>query len=249
MNLKNHIIILTGASSGIGKKCAIDISNAGADVVLVGRNKERLDNVYSRLLPGKHLVFQNDITEYEKLEPIIEESVDRIGKISGFISCAGIESTIPLQVLTTDAYKKHFSINVIAGFELARIISKKKYINPDTASFIFISSIMSVLGEKGKIAYCSSKSALIAGVKAMALELAPKKIRVNCVSPAMVETEMARSMLAKLPENVKNDIINKHPLGIGKPEDISNVVKFLLSDQSRWITGSNLIIDGGYSCQ
>lgn len=249
MNLNKQTVVITGASSGIGKQCAIDISNAGADVVLVGRNRERLEEVYSRLSPGNHLVFQNDITEYEKIEPIIEESVNKIGKISGFVSCAGIESTIPLQVLTPDVFKKHFSINVIAGFELARIISKKKYINPDKASFIFLSSIMSVLGEKGKIAYCSSKSALIAGVKAMALELAPKNIRVNCVSPALVETEMARTMLAKLPESIRNDIINKHPLGIGKPEDISNIVIFLLSDQSRWITGSNLIIDGGYSCQ
>lgn len=249
MNLNKQTVVITGASSGIGKKCAVDISNAGANVVLIGRNKERLDEVKSRLSPGNHLVFQIDITEYEKLEPIIKESVDRIGKISGFISCAGIESTIPLQVLNPNIYQNHFSINVIAGFELARIISKKKYIKSDRASFIFLSSIMSVLGEKGKIAYCSSKSALIAGVKAMALELAPRKIRVNCVSPAMVETEMAQNMLAKLPEDIRNDIIKKHPLGIGKTEDISGLVQFLLSDQSRWITGSNLIIDGGYSCQ
>jgi len=89
---------------------------------------------------------------------------------------------------------------------------------------------------------------LLAGVKAMALELAPKKIRVNCVSPAIVETEMTQKMFKELPEDSKSELLAKHLLGFGKPSDISNLVKFLLSDQSRWITGTNLIIDGGYSC-
>jgi len=249
MNLKDSVILVTGASSGIGKQCAIDISNAGANVVLFGRNGDRLKEVYNNLSPGNHLVFQNDITEYDKLEPLIEEILLKIGKISGFVSCAGIESTVPMQVLKSEIYTEHFSINVIAGFEIARIISKKKFINPDGASFIFLSSIMSILGEKGKIAYCSSKSALIGGVKAMALELAPKKIRVNCISPAIVETEMTQKMFEELPESSMIDILSRHPLGIGKPSDISNLVKFLLSGQSRWITGTNLIIDGGYSCQ
>lgn len=249
MNVANKTVVITGASSGIGKQCAIDISNSGANVVLIGRNKERLDDVYHNMTPGNHLLFQIDITEYEKLESVIEDAVSKLGKISGFVSSAGVESTVPLQVLNPEVYTKHFSINVIAGFELARIISRKKYINQEGASYIFISSVMSILGEKGKIAYCSSKSALVSGVKAMALELASKKIRANCVSPAMVETEMTGKMFQTLPDNFKKDIINRHPLGIGKPEDISNLVKFLLSDGSRWITGSNIVIDGGYSCQ
>jgi len=249
MTLKNLVVLITGASSGIGKKCAIDASKAGANVVLFGRNKDRLDEVYNKLSPGNHLSFQIDITEYDKIEPLIEEIVTKVGKLSGFVSCAGIESTVPIQALKPDVYKEHFSINVIAGFEIAKIISKKKFVNPEGASFIFISSIMSVLGAMGKIAYCSSKSALIAGVKAMALELASKKIRVNCVSPAIVETEMTQKMFKELPESSKSELLSRHPLGFGKPSDISYLIKFLLSDQSRWITGTNLIIDGGYSCQ
>ncbi|NLT01067.1 MAG: SDR family oxidoreductase [Acholeplasmataceae bacterium] len=248
MTLKNLVVLITGASSGIGKQCAIDVSNAGANVILFGRNRDRLDEVYKNLSPGNHLAFQVDITDYDKIEPLIEEIVDKVGKISGFVSCAGVESTLPIQALKPNVYKELFSINVIAGFEIARIISKKKFFKTEGASFVFLSSIMSVLGAKGKIAYCSSKSALLAGVKAMALELAPKKIRVNCVSPAIVETEMTQKMFKELPEDSKSELLAKHLLGFGKPSDISNLVKFLLSDQSRWITGTNLIIDGGYSC-
>jgi NAD(P)-dependent dehydrogenase (short-subunit alcohol dehydrogenase family) len=249
MSLSNLTFLVTGASSGIGKQCAIDISKSGANVILIARDEKRLNEVYGNLSPGNHLKFQVDLTEFNKLEPVIQESVQTIGKISGLVNCAGIESTIPFQVLKPETYKEYFSINVIAGFELARIISKKKYMEQNGASFVFISSIMSVLGEKGKIAYCSSKSALTSGIKAMALELAPKKIRVNCISPALVETEMTQKMIESLPEEFRTEIISKHPLGIGKPTDISNLVTFLLSDKSRWITGSNIIIDGGYSCQ
>lgn len=247
MNLTNRTVVVTGASSGIGRQCAIDLSNAGANVILLGRDKNRLSATFDSLRPGNHLSFQLDITEYDKIEPVIDETVSKIGNIDGFLSCAGIESTIPLKTMRPKIYIDHFMINVISGFELARIISKNKYICKNGASFVFVSSIMSLLGEKGKVAYCSSKSALTSGIKAMALELAPKKIRANCISPAVVETEMTKKMLETLPESFRNEIINKHPLGIGKPLDISNLVCFLISDLSTWITGSNIIIDGGYS--
>ena len=140
-----------------------------------------------------------------------------------------------------------FSVNVIAGFELAKIISKKKYLYKNGASFVFISSVMGILGQLGKIGYCSSKGSLISGVKAMALELASKKIRVNCILPGVVETEMSNEMFQKLSEESKKNIVDMHPLGLGKPEDIAYACVYLLSDSARWVTGTNLIIDGGYS--
>jgi len=146
-------------------------------------------------------------------------------------------------------YEEIFSVNVISGFELAKIISKKKHLGKNGTSFVFISSVMGILGQAGKVGYCSSKGALISGTKAMALELAKKNIRVNCVLPGAVETEMSKKMLEKLPEESKKSIINMHPLGLGRPEDIANACAFLLSDASRWVTGTNLIVDGGYSAR
>jgi len=248
-DLDHKNIIVTGTSSGIGKQCAITFSQLGANVILIARNKERLKKTYNKLDKGNHLIVSQDITEYNKLEEIVNTAVDKVGKISGFVHSAGIEMTLPLKSMQPSYYEKMFSVNVIAGFELARIISKKKYINKEGASFVFISSVMGMLGQAGKVGYCSSKGALISGAKAMALELAKKNIRVNYILPGVVETEMSNEMFQSLPNESKKEIINMHPLGLGKPEDIANACAFLLSDASSWITGTNLIVDGGYSAR
>ena len=157
--------------------------------------------------------------------------------------------TLPLRSMNPSYYENIFRINVISGFELARIISKKKYLDERGASFIFISSVMGMLGQAGKVGYCLSKGALLPGAKAMALEIARKNIRVNCILPGVVETEMTNKMFDSLPEESKKSIINMHPLGLGKANDIAYACAYLLSDATRWITGSNLVIDGGYSAQ
>ena len=248
-NLKNKNILITGASSGIGRQCSMTFSQLGANVILIARNKERLKDTFNKLDKGNHLIISQDITKYDKLEEVINTAADKIGRISGFVHSAGIEMTLPLRNMQPSYYEKMFSVNVISGFELAKIISKKKYIDKEGASFVFISSVMGILGQSGKIAYCSSKGALISGVMAMALELAKKNIRANCILPGVVETEMSNKMLKNLPEESKKSILGMHPLGLGKPEDITNACAFLLSDASGWITGTNLIVDGGYSAK
>jgi len=247
LNLKNKNIIITGASSGIGRQCAITFSQLGANIILIARNKERLKDTLNKLEKGNHLIVPQNITEYDKLEEVVNIAVDKIGRISGFVHSAGIEMTLPLRSMTPSYYEDMFAINVISGLELARIISKKKYLDKNGASFVFISSVMGILGQLGKIGYCSSKGSLISGVKAMALELAFKKIRVNCILPGVVETEMSNEMFQKLSEESKKNIVDMHPLGLGKPEDIAYACVYLLSDSARWVTGTNLIIDGGYS--
>lgn len=249
LNLNGKNIIITGASSGIGKECAISCSEVGANVVIVGRNEARLQDTFDSLKGENNLQIQQDVTSYDKLEMIVIESVNKLGKIDGFIHCAGVEKTIPLKNMNPEKYEDLFAVNTISALELARILSNKKYCNPMGASFIFISSVMANLGAMGKVGYCSSKSALISASKAMAIELAPKKIRVNCLLPGMVETEMVKKMIEELPEESVNEIRAKHPLGFGKTSDIANVCIFLLSDLSKWITGTEIIIDGGYSCQ
>ena len=249
LNLNNKNIIITGASSGIGRQCAITFSQFGANIILVARNREKLEQTFNKLNKGNNVVFVQDLIEYDKLEEIINISVEKIGRISGFVHSAGVEMILPLKGMQPSYYEEMFAINVIAGFEIAKIISKKKYLNEKGASFVFISSIMGILGQPGRIGYCSSKGALVSGVKAMSLELAKKNIRANCILPGVVETEMSNEMFQRLSEESKKEIIDMHPLGLGKPEDIANSCAFLLSDASRWITGTNLIVDGGYSAR
>jgi len=246
-SLKDKTILITGASSGIGRQCAITCSQSGANVILLARNKERLIETYNNLSEGNHLYYSQDITDYDALEPIITDAVSRVGKISGFIHSAGIELTLPLKMMTVEKYNQLFSVNTISGLEIARILSKKQYSHENSASYIFLSSVMGILGETGKVGYCASKGALITAVKALSLELARRNIRVNSISPGIVKTEMVDKLFKTIPDNAKQEIIDKHPLGIGEPVDVANACVFLLSDASRWITGSNLIIDGGYS--
>ncbi|MCP4049317.1 MAG: SDR family oxidoreductase [bacterium] len=247
--LENKNIIVTGASSGIGRECAVKASKCGAKVIIIARREDELNEVFEQLHGSSHLQFVQDITKYDQMENIIEQSVEKTGKISGFVHSAGIEMTRPLKSLTEKHYQQVFAVNVIAAFEIAKLVSKKKYLDEQGSSFVFISSIMSFLGQSGKIGYCASKGALNAGAKAMALELVSKKVRVNTILPAFVETEMSKNLLAGLPESSKDMIENMHPLGFGKADDVANSSVFLLSDMSRWITGTNLVVDGGYSAK
>ncbi len=249
-SLKNKNILITGASSGIGRQCAITFSQLGANVILIARNKKRLKDTFIKLEKGNHLTISQDITEYDKLEEVVNIAVDKIDRISGFVHSAGIEMTLPLRNMQPSYYEKMFSVNVISGFELAKIISKKKYIDKTGASFIFISSLFGVISQPAIVAYSSSKGALISGVKSIALELASRSIRANCISPGQIKsTRMTENIFNKLSKEEKTKRIEMHPLGLGKPEDIANACTFLLSDASRWITGTNLIVDGGYSAK
>ena len=248
-NLTGKRILVTGASSGIGRAVSQHAAIKGASLILFGRNIERLKESYHSLQGDGHEYHSIDITDYPQVEQTLKLSVANTGPISGFVHSAGIEKTTPIKSSTPQLFKEIFEINVFAGFEIARIISQKNMVHPAGASYIFISSVMGRLGEPGKIAYCSSKSALLSGSKAMALELAGKRIRCNCVLPGIVETEMVTKLFDTIPPESRQKIIDKHPLGLGKPDDIAYLVCFLLSDQARWITASDCIIDGGYSAK
>jgi len=248
--LSGKHILVTGASSGIGRQCAIAAAQKGAVLTLLGRNEKRLEEtlkVLSRQEDQNHRIFTLDLTGFGEIKPLVQKALELNGPVSGFVHSAGVELTLPLKVMSPDHFNKLFSINVTAGFEIARLLSNKKNISRDGVSFVFISSVMGSLGRPGKVGYCSSKGALIAGAKAMALELAAKGIRVNCVSPGVVETAMTREMFAGLPEASREAIKKEHPLGLGQPEDVASAVIFLLSPGARWITGTDLVVDGGYS--
>lgn len=248
-SLSNKTILITGASSGIGRSCAVQCSKMGASLLLMGRNVDELNRTVSELQPGTKVeMIVADFSKMIDLELVIAEKIVTIGKIAGFIHCAGVEKTLPLKKQTSEVFQSIFDINVFAGFELAKIISLKKY-KAEKASFVFIASVAGMVGESGKTIYSASKGAVISGARSMSMELARSDIRVNSISPAMVKTPILEKMFDGIGEEATQNIIKKHPLGIGEPEDVANACVFLLSDAAKWITGTNLVIDGGYTAQ
>jgi len=241
--LEGKKILITGASSGIGKQCAISCSQMGAMVTLIGRNKDTLQKTMALLSKGNHQYFVFDVTDYSGIEAIVNDAVRKMGKVSGFIHSAGIDLPLPLNVTKPENYEALFATNVIAGFEFAKILSKRKYSDDSGSSFVFIASIMSVVGNP-------SLSAIVAGIRSIALEFANKKIRVNAISPGQIcNTKMTDNKFSLLPREDIDKISDSHPLGLGSVEDVANGCIYLLSDASKWITGTNLIIDGGYSAR
>ena len=247
INLKGKYILVTGASSGIGSAVSQYAASHEATLILSGRDTERLEKTRLLLNGAGHLVFPGDITDFSVIDQITKTLIEKGIIISGFVHCAGIEKTLPFKSSKPEIFQEIFDINVFACFEFARMLSMKNVVNPAGASFIFISSVKGKLGAPFNVAYCASKSALIAGSKAMALELASKKIRCNCVLPGIVETELVQRLFDSIPSEAKEKIVHDHPLGLGKPEDIAALTAFLLSDEAKWITGAEYIIDGGYS--
>lgn len=248
-SLANKRILITGASSGIGKATAIACSKMGANIILAGRDLKRLSETHDTLFPGRHFYISADLTNYGKIEPIISECVEKYGKFDGLVHSAGLEISAPIQFLEPTHYEKLLSINLISGFELAKIITKRKYFNSAGGSVVFISSIRGVVGMETSIAYSCSKGAIISGVRSMALEMAKKNIRVNSISPSIVETELTRKLFEQISDESQSEMLKNHPLGFGKPEDVAYACIYLLSDTSGWITGSNLVVDGGYSAK
>jgi NAD(P)-dependent dehydrogenase (short-subunit alcohol dehydrogenase family) len=246
--IQNKTIIITGASSGIGKEIAIHLSELGANCVLVGRNIDRLEKV-KKLCVSPTLIISTDLQNFKGYEEIVQLAVKEYGLVYGFVHSAGIEQTILLQQINLDGLVEIFNINVFSAIEFVKIISKKKY-RDEKQSIILLSSVMGVVGNKGLVSYSATKGAIISMVKSMALELASKNIRVNSISPGHIsDSEMSKKKEEYLSEESVNIIEKNHPLGMGKCIDIAKTTAFLLSDNSSWITGQNIIIDGGYSIQ
>lgn len=248
-NFKNKNYIITGASSGIGFASSKLLLEKGANVLAIGRQKDKVSELIENF-PEKFnflsIDFANDLDiEFEK---DIKVFVEQFGKINGFLNCAGKEETLPLSMYNRKTISNLFNVNLLSPFELFRVVSKKKY-SEDGSSFIFMSSVMGELGQPGKTGYCSTKAAILGLVKASALEFAPRKIRVNAIAPGVVDTPMTQKLFSQLSEENIDAITKMHPLGVGQISDITSLILFLLSDNSRWITGQNLIIDGGYSIQ
>lgn len=246
-SLGGKTIIVTGASSGIGRQCAISCSEMGARVALIGRNVERLEETKSQLDGAGHMAISYDLTDMEHHKDLVSDIVAKMGAIDGLVNCAGISTTMPFKLMTPEKLEEFFKTNVYATIELTRQVLNIKNVNKQGASVIFFASVMGCVGENAKSLYSLTKGALISGCRSLAIEYAPKKIRINVVSPGVVETAINRNQPYLADPERRKHTESLHPLGIGKTEDIANACVYLLSDASRWVTAQNLVVDGGYT--
>lgn len=242
--LNNKTILITGASSGIGKAMAIACAQAGAKCIISGRNVERLNATLNDLVGDDHQAIAADLT----IEDDIELLINALPKIDGFLSNAGIAEPLMLQFIDKNDIDKTLNTNVLSTIRLTSLLLQEKKLKKG-ASIVFTSSIN---GNKcayiGSSLYAASKAMLTGFMKACALELAPKGIRVNCLEPGMIDTDLLKNSDISIEELEKDKL--KYPLKrYGKPEEVAYAAIFLLSDASAWTTGTSLLIDGGYTLQ
>lgn len=235
--------IVTGASSGIGESVALMLNSLGATVIAIGRNLERLEQAKTKAVSSDGFLIEvKDLTEnLAELPSYIKELKNKYGKFRGLVCAAGITEIKPLQLVEVEGMKQLFDINYFVPVLLTQGFVDRRNNVGRGSSIVCISSIAAHTSERGKLTYSGAKAALVASMKSISKELAPAGIRVNCVSPGIIATPMILNN-----EFIKDSIIHRCPLGYGMPEDIANLIVYLLSDKGKWITGSNYTIDGGF---
>ncbi len=246
MELKDRTILVTGASSGIGRETAILLSELGARLFLVGRNSEQLDKTLSSLEGSAHQIYAFDLSVVDEIPRWMKEVTSANGPLHGLVHSAGVQFTRPLRIMSSESIEELMSVNVTAAIFLAKAF-RQKGVSASGGSLVYLSSVMGLVGQSGQSAYSASKGALVSLTKSLALELSRENIRVNCVAPAMVSTEMTEKMLGLLTPEQVLQIEAMHPLGLGHPRDVANAIAFLLADTGQWITGTTLVVDGGYT--
>lgn len=241
-SLNGKTILVTGASSGIGRATAIECSRMGARLILTGRNESRLKETFDQLEGKLHEKIVVDLEQ----EDAISTLINLIPPVDGIVHSAGIVKTLPFHYISSQELNTVLNINFISPVLLSQKIIRARKLNKE-GSIVFISSIDgSVVSHIGNSLYASSKGAINAMVRSMALELSAKRIRVNCVTPGMIKTPMVFTD-AITPEQIEAEV-KLYPLKrYGKPEEIAYAIIYLLSDACSWVTGTNLIIDGGFT--
>jgi NAD(P)-dependent dehydrogenase (short-subunit alcohol dehydrogenase family) len=240
--LAGKTILVTGASSGIGRAIAIECSKMGASVILTARNEDRLKEALSQLEGIGHSIIVADLEDKNEQNRLTDMSP----MLDGLVNCAGVVKALPFHFINTEALSSVMNINFTAPVSIsAELVKIKKFAK--NSSIVFISSISGVMcALGGNSIYSASKGAINGVMKNMALDLAPKGIRVNSVNPGMVETSILDAGTIT-PEQLEEDK-KRYPLKrYGKPEEIAFLVIYLLSDASSWVTGSSIVIDGGYT--
>lgn len=237
-SLEGKTILITGASSGLGACAAEMCAKAGGTMIISGRNKERLAQTFSQLEGENHVMIPADLCQEEEISAL----VDQAPKLDGIVLCAGLTKTQPVKNITKDAVSEIFSTNLLSSIQMIKEILKKKKLNAG-GSIVFISSISASYADVGNSVYAATKGGVISFSRVLALELASRKITCNCIAPGFVPSNFLNAGV--ITEEQLEKEREKYPMGFGEPSDIANGIIYLLSDASKWVTGTVLTIDGG----
>jgi NAD(P)-dependent dehydrogenase (short-subunit alcohol dehydrogenase family) len=239
--------LVTGASSGIGEATAILLGRLGGQVVLAGRDLDRLSQAMAAVPGTGHSVASFDLGDTDAI-PAWVAKLAADGPFHGLAHCAGLQTLRPLKSASAAFVEEMLRVNIGASLAIGRAI-RQRNVAAKPASLVLISSTAGMTGQPGNVVYNATKGAIIAAVKGMALELVRDDIRVNAVAPALVRTPMSeKSMKIWSPEQLQA-VLAIHPMGFGTADDVANAIVFLLSDMARWITGTTVVVDGGYTAQ
>jgi NAD(P)-dependent dehydrogenase (short-subunit alcohol dehydrogenase family) len=249
IDFEGRWVLLTGASSGIGRAIAVELARRGARVLLTGRNQEQLKTTQSQLPADMSRVVVQDLRQTSALSGLVRDHAREHGRIHGLCYCSGIVETRPLASFQADGFRDMVDVNVTAALELAKAVSRRDVMTETGGALLFITSIYGTVGMPGQMAYSATKGALQSAARTLAIELARRQIRVNTLSPGVVHTPMTAKAFELLSKEQIREIESSHPLGPGEPEDVARAAAFLLAPQSRWITGTDLVIDGGYTAR
>ena len=235
--LTNKTILITGASSGIGRSIAVECSRMGAKLIITARNRERLEVTFGMLAGEGHSMIVADITQPEETDAL----VSNIGILDGLVHSAGVIKRLPLKFVNEKNLNELMQVNFFGPALLTQKIAKKKLFSPE-ASVVFLSSVASNFASLGNIMYMASKGAINSFMKGVAYELASTGVRVNAIQPGMINTPLSSQIEE---DTLQKDLANYPLHRYGKPEEVAWAAIYLLSDASKWMTGSILTIDGG----
>lgn len=241
-------LLITGASSGIGLATAVRASRSGARVTLIARGQSELETALLQLDGEGHSYYVCDVADHSRVASLLPEVAATHGPIHCVVHAAGIHALSPVRATSPNQVAEMFEVNVTSALMIAKAF-RKRDVRADDANVVLLSSAIGVVGSSGVSAYAASKAAVSSLAQSLGLEFAREGIRVNAVAAGIVATPLTRRLRGVVGEAGWDRIVEAHPLGIGAPDDVAAAALFLASSDARWITGTTLRVDGGYTAQ
>lgn len=244
--LAGRRVACTGASSGIGRRFAIAAAELGADVFMIARDVGRLEQTRAAMTGSGHEFVAMDVSDCDEVSDRLQSVGRRMGGFDGVFHAAGTELIRPLRMTKADSFEACFGASFRGALGICRAAASKDTMRSDGGALVLMSSVAGLRGQVGMAAYSATKAAVDGLVRSAALELAPKRIRVNAIASGAVVTEMHERITGKLELAAQEAYAYRHPLGLGEPADVVGLALFLMSDMGKWITGTTMVVDGGY---